>query len=155
MVSSLNPEEEVVRYIGGSKFDSVTGQVGGSAFERPLKDKDGLSFTRRYVFSTDDEQDKKSIRKVFSSRMKVGSTAQFAQLQVGEALASLREFDELFDFVEDPLTAEGDYLANPAHVLLEGLPFKGEVVGSLKSELAGDLLARCVTQVFSASANAL
>ena len=150
MAASLDADELVVRYVGGSNFDERTGKVDGSAFDRKPKDDDGLSFTRRYFLNKEDDEDKNAIREIFASRMKVGSTAQFAQLRVGDALEALSEFGDIFDFVEDELAADGDRLANPAHSLLMGLPFVDEVIGSLRSEVAGDLLARCITSNFRA-----
>lgn len=150
MAKSLEAHEQVVRYVGGLNFDPGTGRIDGSAFDRRPKDDDGLSFTRRYVLSEDDSADQAHIRTVFASRIKVGATAKFAQIRVGEAIGNLRYFDERFDFIEDPLDLDGTALANPAHALMIGLPFAGESVGSLRSELAGDLLARCVNFVFDA-----
>lgn len=150
MAKSLESQEQVVRYVGGLNFDQSTGRVDGTAFDRRPKDHDGLSFTRRHVFSSEEEADRNQIRLVFASTIKVGATAKFAQLEVGKALDSLRYFDDIFDFIDDPLDAEGDALANPAHALMVGLPFAGEAVGSLRSELAGDLIAKCVNLVFDA-----
>lgn len=150
MANNLAEDEQVVRYVGGSHYSEDTHEVDGSAFDRKPKDDDGLSFTRRFLLSDDEGDDENKIREIFDSRMKVGSTAQFAQLKVADALSALTEFEEVFEFVEDKLDAEGDALANPAHALLLGLPFAGESIGSLKSEVAGDLLSQCVNYCFPA-----
>lgn len=152
MSKSLGQDEEVVRYVGGVHIDPENGDIDGSAFHRPPKDKDGLSFTRRYLLSISEQEDIAAIREIFASRMKLGKTAQFAQLQVGAALEVLNQFDEFFDFVEDPLSQENECLSNPAHALLLGLPFKGEAIGSLRSDLAGDLIASCINRAFPAHA---
>ena len=146
----LAAKANVVRYVGGSQYDHATGVLNGEAFVRPQKDLDGMSFTQRLIFSTKSEDDKVEIRRVFASRMNVGKTAIFDELNVGRALAALTQFDDDFHFLADPLPAEGSKLANPAHALLIGLPFAGEAVGSLKSELAGDLLQKTVHDKFPA-----
>ncbi|MEQ1551197.1 hypothetical protein [Sphingorhabdus sp.] len=148
--AKLPRKQNVVRYVGGLHYDREKDQVAGSAFDRTTKDNDGLSFTQRRILDADSEADKDSIRKVFASRMSLGRTACFAELNVGKALDALDEFEQDFSFVENPIPAEGDKLANPAHVLLIGLPFKGEVVGTLRSELAGDRLCRAIIGKFPA-----
>jgi hypothetical protein len=140
----------IVRYVGGSNYSASTGVLNGIAFERPPKDVDGLSVTQRLVLARNSEKDKTEIRTVFASRMTLGKTAVFAELNVGRALSKLARFDEEFFFLADPLPESDQKLANPAHALLKGLPFVGDEVGSLKSELAGDLLRSVVHDVFSA-----
>lgn len=146
----LPADETVARYVGGSHFDPGTGGINGSAFERTPKDVDGVSFARRSVHSTVEADDRDAIRRVAGSRLKLGKNAVFAELKVGAALDVLREFEQDVFFREDRLAAEGDKLADPAHALLIGFPFKGEQVGSLKSEVAGDRLRRCVSACFPA-----
>ena len=147
----LGAEENVARYVGGMHFDPTTGQVNGSAFERTRKDHDGVSVTRRGIFSNDEAEDRAAIRKVTSSRLKLGKMAVFAELNVGNALESLAEFEQEVYFAADPLEAKGEALANPAHALLIGFPFLGEQVGSLTSELAGDRLRQCIHDRFPAT----
>jgi hypothetical protein len=151
MVKILASAERVVRYVGGLHYNHETGVVDGSAYGRRKNDDDGLSFTRRYIVAVDDETDKNQIRRIFASRLKIGKTAVFAQFSVADALDALSDYEEAFDFIENELEAEGQCLANPAHALLRGLPFVGEAVGSLKSEVAGDLLASRVDEIFHAN----
>ncbi len=146
----LAPDEVVARYVGGSHFDSATGQINGSAFERTPKDHDGVSFTRRSILANNQDEDRDEIRRVVGSRLKLGLSAVFAELEVGRTLSILEEFESDIFYKEDPLSAEGPYLANPAHALLIGFPFKGEQVGSLKSEVAGDRIRQCIIDRFPA-----
>ena len=146
----LDEESVVARYVGGSHVDLNTGVINGSAFDRNHKDLDGLSFTECGVLSDDVSVDHKLIREVVGSRIKLGKKACFAQIAVGDALDTLDQFEVDFSFVADPLTAEQSALANPAHCLMLGLPFVGEVVASLRSELAGDLLRRVISGRFPA-----
>lgn len=149
-VERLKDSEIVARYVGGSHFDPSTKQMNGSAFERTPKDKDGVSFTRRGLLNSNDDQDRNDIRQITASRLKIGKTAVFAELQVGRALAALEEYNQDIYFCNDPLDEDGSELANPAHALLIGFPFKGEQIGSLKSEVAGDKLRDCVDDIFPA-----
>ena len=146
----LSREKNVARYVGKSHFDPNTGGVGASAFDRMPKDTDGLSVTQCGIFAKTSNKDDAQIRRVVGSRMKLGATACFAQLNVGAALDALTTFENEFYFQEDPLFAENERLANPAHALLIGLPFKDEAIGTLKAELAGDLLKRIIQRTFPA-----
>ena len=149
-VPRLGRDEIVARYVGGAHVDLNTGQINGSAFDRTPKDIDGLSFTRRNILDDDCDADRAAIRQAVGSRLRFGRTAVFAELPVGIAAEALEPFDGEFFFVEDPLEAQGLALANLAHALLIGLPFRGEQVGSLKSEIAGDRLRVCIVDRFAA-----
>jgi hypothetical protein len=151
---TLAKSKNVVRYVGGSQIDvdSDTGglQANPSAFDRKLKDVDGLSFIQCFVLAKNRVNDIAEIRKVFASRCTVGKTAQFVELNVGQAIVALGAIDSSFYFCEDPQSADGNMLANPAHALLIGLPFKGESIGSMRSEYAGELLVAKVISIFPA-----
>ncbi len=149
-VVPLERDEIVARYVGGAHIDAGTGQINGSAFDRTSKDVDGLSFTRRGMFAADSEADRAVIRQVVGSRLRLRRTAVFAEVEVGSALEALHAFESAIDFIEDPLDAEEDALANPAHALLIGYPFRGESIGSLKSEVAGDQLRLRIYDRFAA-----
>lgn len=147
----LDREEMVVRYVGGAHVDGATGQINGSAFDRTAKDVDGLSFTRRGILAAEPMADRDAIRQVMASRLRLGNTAVFAELQVGTALDALKPFESEIFFIEDPLPPRATAMANPAHALMIGYPFAGEQVGSLRSEHAGDLLRLCITDRFAAA----
>lgn len=124
--------------------------INGSAFERTPKDTDGVSVDMRGVFSKDCETDISKIREVVGARRKLGKNSVFAELNVGTTLSVLHEFDETIAIVSRPLAVEGDLPADQAHAVILGLPFKGEATGSLRSEVAGDLLARRIIRTFPA-----
>jgi hypothetical protein len=149
-VDDVANNEDIVRYVGGRHVDHSTGIVNGSAFDRDQKDDDGLSFTRKAYFSSEENEDDIQIRKVVGSGLKLGKTAVFAQLNVRRALDALAEFEEEIRVVKNPLPANGETLPNPAHALMLGLPFKGEAIGSLKSEVAGDRLRQTIMRTFPA-----
>lgn len=149
-IVQLKPDELVARYVGGAHIDGETGQINGSAFDRTPKDVDGVSFTRRGMFAAEAEADRTVIRQVVGSRLRLGRTAVFAEVQVGSTLKALHEFESSIEFVEDPLEPEENALANPAHALLIGYPFKNESIGSLKSEVAGDQLRLRILDRFAA-----
>jgi hypothetical protein len=137
---SVAAQETFVRYVGGSHIHG--NEIDGGAFERSPKDADGVSIAIRRIFSKNSEEDIAQIRSVVGARLKLGKTGVFAELNVGTALSVLHEFEESITIELAPLAAEGDWPHDPAHGLILGLPFKGEQIGSLRSELAGDLLAR-------------
>lgn len=149
--SAVSREIDLARYVGGSHFDETTNQINGSAFDRMPKDHDGLSVNRCGVFDSNVDLDRQAMRVVTASRMKVGKTAVFIQFNTGAALDALAEFNQEILICEDPLPADGAALANPAHALVVGLPFKGESLGSLKSELAGARLRATIFDRFSAT----
>jgi hypothetical protein len=124
--------------------------LNGSAFDRAPKDTDGLSVNRRHILAQDPLEDEAEIGKVVGSHLKMGATSQFAELNVGLMLDALDDFEQEIFVCEDPLPAVGAALENPAHALVVGLPFAGEVVGSLQSELAGDRLRKIVCHIFPA-----
>ena len=150
----LSADNNVVRYVGGGSISLGPNEgefeIGAGAFERSTKDEDGLSFIERFVLAKQSNSDEDEIRRVLGSRRSFGKTAQFAELNVGKALEALSYFDNDFYFCEDPLPEDGEMLANPAHALLIGLPFKGEPAGSMTSELAGELLSGTVERIFPA-----
>ncbi|MEK6637380.1 MAG: hypothetical protein AABY88_04775 [Pseudomonadota bacterium] len=150
----LGADRNVVRYVGGASISLGPSagefEIGAGAFERSTKDEDGLSFIERFVLAKQSKADEDEIRRILASRRSFGKTAQFAELNVGRALEALSYFDNDFYFCEDPLPEDGERLANPAHVLLIGLPFKGELAGSMTSELAGELLSGAVERLFPA-----
>ena len=145
---SVSADADFVRHVGGSHIQGDV--VNGSAFERTSKDKDGLSISLRRVFSECTETDLAKIREVVGARRKLGKTSVFAELNVGSALSVLQEFSDNIDCVASPLARDGDAPADPSHALITGLPFQGESAGSLKSELAGDLLARRILRTYPA-----
>jgi hypothetical protein len=144
------PQDNLARYVGGAHFDPGTGEINGSAFERTAKDTDGLSVTRCRFFAADVPTDDEAIRHVVGSRLKLGKTAVFAEVNTGQVLDVLGVFEQDVSIVQDPLLAKHAVLANPAHALIMGLPFKGESVGSLKSEIAGDKLKQIIIRKFPA-----
>jgi hypothetical protein len=152
--NKLGVDRDVVRYVGGSFISLGPSEgefeIGAGAFERSAKDEDGLSFVERFVLAKQSNADEDEIRHVLGSRRSFGKTAQFAELNVGKALDALSYLDNDFYFCEDPLPKDGASLANPAHALLIGLPFKGEPAGSMTSELAGELLSGTVERIFPA-----
>jgi hypothetical protein len=153
MPTPVAQEEDLTRYCGGAHFDADTGEVNGSAFDRNPKDIDGVSVTRCRFFSDVIEDDQNEIRRVVGSRLKFGKTAIFVELNTGDLLDALAEFEQEISVIQDPLPAQAGALPNPAHALIIGFPFRGEAIGSLKSELAGDRLRRIILRRFPAIIN--
>jgi hypothetical protein len=144
----IDNDQNFLRHVGGSHIHGDV--INGSAFERAPKDVDGVSIAIRGVFSDDTQTDVAKIREVVGARRKLGRTSVFAELNVGAALSVLHEFEEAITIVLEPLSADDDGPEDPSHALILGLPFQGEAIGSLKSELAGDLLARRIICTYPA-----
>ena len=142
--------EDLCRYAGGAHFDKSTGKIGAGVFDRHPKDHDGLSVNRRGIFSVNEADDDAAIRHVTSTRMTLGKTARFVVINAGVMLAALEEFEREVFVCADPLEEVGKAAANPAHALIIGLPFVGEEVGSMTSELIGDRLRRLTSMGFPA-----
>ena len=142
--------EDLCRYAGATQFDASTGKIGASVFDRYLKDHDGLSVNRRGVFSNVESEDDAEICRVASTSRTPGKTARFVVFNTGKLLDVLEEFDREVFVCQDPLNAEDEAEANPAHALIVGLPFVGEEVGSITSEIIGDRLRRIASVGFPA-----
>lgn len=137
---AVDGSEDVVRLIRHSDFKH--GIVGASAFDRPEKDDDGLSVSRRHVFSTDDAADLKRIREVLGAWRTIKPSQRLAQINVADILAAGAEAGRAVAVIEDPIEAEPPKPANEAHALICGLPFAGSEQGTLDAVTASDLLAR-------------
>lgn len=145
----LSDSEVVVRYVGGAHIDSKTNEINGSAFERSPKDKDGVSFNRRNIFCYCEKCDRENIISIMKTRMTLGKKSRFAEIVVGDVLAKMAQEDGIsIAFYEDFLDEEPGIPSNPAHAILKGLPFTGEKIGSLSSELAGDFLRQCIVHEY-------
>lgn len=145
---SVSGESDFVRHVGGSHIHGT--EINGSAFERAPKDTDGVSISIRRIFSPDTQTDVAEIRRVVGARRKLGKNSVFAELNVGTALSVLREFDETIEIISNPLPATDEFPSDPSHGLITGLPIKDDAIGSLRSELAGDLLARRILRIYPA-----
>lgn len=147
----VDNHEDICRFVGVRAYDRVTKKADASAFSRKKKDHDGLSVNRRGVFSEDVNIDNANIRAVMRCRLSMKATETFIVLNTGAILDALTEFGREVFVCQDPLPADGDILANPAHALIVGLPFKDEPIGSMTSEAVGDILRRLVTDYFPAA----
>jgi hypothetical protein len=150
----VSEDENILRYVSLTGYDPDANIVNGSAFDRKPKDDDGLSVTRVGVFSDDAEEDLRQIRFVSSKWLTIRKSGRFAELNVGSLYRALARLDrdiQDVSVVENPLEALNGKPANPAHALILGLPFRGEAVGSLTSELAGDLIRRTVIRLHPAA----
>lgn len=144
----LPPGERVVRYARPSDVDQD--KVNGSAFDRVPKDEDGVSVCRLGIFDAARDRDLAMIRVVLGSSLTLKPNGRLAEIGVSDIEAVGQEVGELLAVIEDALAANPPALANPAHALIDGLPFKGASIGSLTAELAGDLLKLRVSDLHPA-----
>ena len=68
------------------------------------------------------------------------------ELRVSRVKEHVRTVIADLSVVHGPLPAVSNYPANPAHSELRGLP----PLGTLETELAGDVIARCIDQIHPA-----
>lgn len=146
----IQDDADVVRHVDRRSYDSSTNEYDPSAFYRTKKDQDGLSFMQRLVLANEDHADRKEIQRVFALRYKPHKKDVFAELNVHDALETLRDFGQELFFCADPIPASDEIEANDAHVLMIGLPFEGDKIGSLRFEVAGDRLGKVVKGNFPA-----
>ena len=146
----LASEHHVLRYVGGRHFDIDKETVDGGAFLRKKKDTDGLSVNWLECFPGSLEDQAAGVRR--AARIKYGSTAGLARLNVGQSINSVRENHPerlALSFVHDPLPAEDEHASDPSHSLIAGAPFEN----GPDADLLGDLIAQCVLPpVFGARA---
>ncbi|WP_198355702.1 hypothetical protein [Sphingomonas sp. MA1305] len=140
----VGADQEVVRYARPSDFDE--GVLSGSAFDRNAKDYDGVSVCRLGVFSANLDEDLDSIRAVLGAWRSLKKNGRLAQISVQDIEAVGSEVRQVLVVVEDEIASAEDKPANPAHALIEGLPF----IGGAAADLASDLLRRKVSALHEA-----
>ena len=106
---SLPLKDHVVRYVGGSKIDGE--EVDPDGFEDMEPSVNWLEFHQG-----NKEEQIARVRNLI--RLRLRSTARFAELNVN----AIRRIWHGLDVVEDPLPAEGDYLDDPSHAKIVGIP---------------------------------
>jgi hypothetical protein len=150
----------VVRYARPTDVDNDV--VNGSAFHRK-PNEDGVSVNRRWVFSKDDARDISCIRTVLTSWMTIKKNGRLAEigcddiaevgLQLAHALGVVDEplHGKPFNPSSDVGATSTTPFENPAHALIDGLPFPGADAGDVRAVLAGDLLAARIFAVHPAT----
>ena len=142
----LPDDAHVVRYISPSRVDE-NGVVNGKAF-RLRPNENGLSVNWIDFFADLGKSEQiNEVRRL--SRLELRSNGRFAELNVGAAKQAVRA--ELLDlrFVHDPLPAVDEYEADPSHSQIADLP---PVSDSQRSAMIGDMIARCVHNLYPAVA---
>jgi hypothetical protein len=138
--------DHVLRYVGGTHFDE--GQINGSAFLcRSTETSPSANWLECFGGALLERIDQVRQR----ARIKYGATARLARINVGRAIAYVRENDAnslTFEIVLDELNADPllGFSEDPSHSLMNGIP----KIGTPRAELIGDLLARCVIDSFPA-----
>ena len=75
----------------------------------------------------------------------MGKKAEFAELNVGITLDHIRKAVPHALFENRPLPRKGEWLPDPSHSQLLGLP-----TDALQSEIVGDMIAECVQRRYPA-----
>jgi hypothetical protein len=142
---SIPADRFIVRYARPS--DVPLGILASTAFDRPMKDKDGLSICQLGVFSDDTEADINQLREILRAWMELKPNGKLAKLLVGDIISVGEEVKQSLAIIEDHVPAKDGKPENIAHALIIGLPFKGAPQGDLDGLLASDLLARKVVKL--------
>ena len=138
---------DVLHYVGATSVSP--NRIDGSAFQ--LRDTDmsevgpGVSFHWLNFFGDMSRNSQVDCSRMLS-RLKLGKRAIFAELNVGNTLDRIMDRVSGARFESRPLPKEGEFLADPSHSKLLGLP----APGTLESELVGDMIAECVQRRYPA-----
>jgi hypothetical protein len=136
----------VLRYVGGLHIDQ--GEINGSAFLcRATEPSPSVNWLE--CFGGTLEQKVDEVRK--RARMKYGTTARLARLNVGRTIAYVFENTPnslVIEFVLDQLKADPErgLPEDLSHALMKGVPKADTPEG----ELIGDLVANCIIDSFPA-----
>ena len=109
----LPDEHHIVRLVGGSKIDGDI--VHPNAFN-------GQRISVNWLECVDGSKDQQLDRVRSVSRLKLGSTAKFAELEVSGVRQCGKGSDFELDVVEDPLPANENEPAAPCHAEIIGVP---------------------------------
>ena len=137
---NIPDEHHVVRYAKPTSIRS-DGRVDGSEFRlRPHRPDDtGLSVNWIECFS-DYSKDGQLAEVRRRSRLQMKARGRLAELNVGITKRHVSSELEDLRFIHNPLDAEGEFIADPSHSQIEGLP-PGD---SDYAFLVGDMIAQCV-----------
>jgi hypothetical protein len=130
----------VVRYVKPTAIEA-DGQINGSEFQlrsnRP--DDVGVSVNWPECFASKSKLEQMNeIRRLF--RLVTKRLGCFAELNIGRTRDHLAKELSTILFVKDPLESNANYLADPSHALIAGLP----AGNTPEAELIGDMIAECV-----------
>jgi hypothetical protein len=139
--------ENVIRFIDEEDWDGK--RVNGAAFERPLKDDDGVSLNRLRVFDQKNrDRDLAQVKAVMLCRRVPLSNGLLAEIAVQAIEAVGVRYSLPILVIEDPKPRKGaKLLANPAHALIVETPFQG---GALADAVA-DRIGKAVHAIISTS----
>lgn len=142
----LPDDAHVVRYISPSRVDE-NGILNGKAF-RLRPNENGLSINWPGYFADLDKSEQiNEVRRL--SRLRLRRNGRFAELNVGVAKQAVRAELPNLRFIHDPLPAVDEYDADPSHSQIAELP---PLSDSQRSAMIGDMIARCVLNLYPAAA---
>ena len=142
----LPNDAQVVRYLSPSQVED-DGSVDGAAFQLRQNEK-GISVNWLDFFSDLNKPEQlNELRRL--SRLELRSNGRFAELNVGVAKQAVRAELPNLRFIHDPLPAVDGYEADPSHSQIAELPPLND---SQRSAMIGDMIARCVLNLYPAVA---
>jgi len=142
MTGRIINDHHVSRYCGGSHV-TEDGRVSGTAF-LPRGDETYLSVNWLEYFRTPDRQEQiEKVREILSQKLRIGSTAKIAVLNVGETKNTVMTATngQIRIFVEHK--PEPD---DPSHAGICGLPLEDR----LQLKLVAELMAQTIKEIYPA-----
>lgn len=137
---------QVVRYVSPS-YVRDDGRVNGAAFQLRPNEKWLSVNWPGYFADLDKSEQINEVRRL--SRLHLRKNGRFAELNVGTAKQAVRAELPDLRFVQDPLPAVDEYEADPSHSQIAELP---PLSDSQRSAMIGDMIARCVLNLYPAAA---
>ena len=135
----LPGNDHIVHYVKPSNFEFGRVSIAEFRLREDRPDEKGVSVSwLEYYKNLSKEQQLAEVRRV--SRLQLRKNGRIAELNVGK----IREF--LFEEVPDlriihvPLDAEGEFLADPSHSEIIGLPSENPE----QSDLVAQMIVKCV-----------
>ena len=142
MGDDLPVSDHIVRYVKPSLVRD-DGSRDGSSFHLRTNaiDSRGLAVNWLEAVGTVREDQLSAVREL--SRVELRRNGRFAELNIGTVLEYVMEEFDSFRIVHDPLDKNDEFVADPSHASMNGLP-PGD---SDHAMLVGDMISKCVTKM--------
>ena len=140
----LPADDHIVRYVKPIAVEA-DGTANGAAFCLRTGEE-GLSVNWLEAFGSEKSYQLDEVRHRF--RLSLSTNGRLAEMKVGTVLHKLRGTLDTPGIVYDPLEAESDFVSDPSHAQVIGLP--PNAPDSDEAMLVGDLIAECVIGVHPA-----
>ena len=142
------PESDhIVRYVKPSNFELGRVNIAEFRLRESRLDERGISVNWLECYRNFSREGQLAeIRAV--SRLKLRNNGRFAELNVGEIKRLVSEELRGLRIIHTPLDAEGEFLADPSHSEIVGLPSGNPE----KSDLIAQMIVKCICDLHPAVA---